>query len=544
MKVGIAQINTIVGDLKGNQEKILESYHELCARGAEIVVFPELTICGYPPRDLLLKSDFVVHNEETLDLILPEIGEIPAVIGFAESADLNEVSVIYNSGAWCANGKVEAVARKSLLPTYGVFDEERYFHNGTGPTIVKFKGKNVGITICEDIWTGEFAETVKHGDCDPVQLVADTKPCMMINLSASPWHCGKNQKRRSLVSITAERCNCPVVYCNLVGGNDELLFDGQSLVTDKSGKIIAAFPQFEETLGVVDLNSEKEVEIKKPEEIAQIHDALVMGLRDYANKCGFEKALLGLSGGIDSSVVVALAVEALGKNNVMGISLPSKISSDHSKDDAKILAKRLGIMYQTMEIQNIVDASLGILNPLFHKTSRDATEENIQARSRGILLMAVSNKFHALLLSTGNKTKMAVGYCTLYGDMAGGLGVLSDLTKCLVYDLARYINREREIIPQNCIDKAPSAELSPDQKDEDSLPPYPVLDEIVKLYVQEGLSIERIINKGFDPEVVRDMINKIDFNEYKRKQAAPVLKITPLAFGIGRRMPIVQKYKN
>lgn len=544
MKVGIAQINTTVGDLIGNRRRVLDAYNHLVEAGAELVIFPELTLTGYPPRDLLFKKRFIRDNLDVLHDVAAHTGPIPAVLGFVDSVkpESGATTRSYNAVAWCADGLVQHVGHKCLLPSYDVFDEERYFSPAKAPSVVEFKGLRIGLTICEDIWKHEDISTGKHYTFSPVDYLAGKSIDLLINLSASPWFSGKNPLREKLVRDTAAKAGCPVIYCNQVGGNDELVFDGQSLACDAAGAWLGLLPAFREAFQVIDLDAKTLPEPLPHEDIADIKEALVLGLRDYAYKSGFRKALLGLSGGIDSAVTAALAVEAFGAENVIGISLPSAISSQHSIDDAVTLAEALGITYHLLSIKDLVAAAETTLAPLFAGQARDLAEENIQARSRGLLLMAVSNKFGALLLSTGNKSELSVGYCTLYGDMAGGLAVISDLPKCKVYALARYINRQKTVIPENTLDKPPSAELRPDQKDEDSLPPYPILDDILRLYVEEGLSTAEIISAGFDEGVVRDIVRKVDLNEYKRKQAAPGLKITPLAFGVGRRIPIVQKY--
>ncbi|MEZ5278228.1 MAG: NAD+ synthase [Opitutaceae bacterium] len=544
MRVGLAQINTTVGDLEGNREIILKAYDRLCAEGAEMVVFPELAVCGYPPRDLLFKRRFVSDNESSLAEIAAHIGDVPIVIGFVETNPGTDGRSFFNAAAFCHRGEVLKSGRKCLLPTYDVFDEDRYFQAADEPLVFEFDGLRIGLTICEDIWTAQQVAPRRRYPIDPVALIASRNPDLVLNLSASPWNHGKEGLRQSLIRDSARTCRAPLVYCNAIGGNDELIFDGRSLVANTRGDLIAGLPAFRESLAVVDTDSPvPQIDpLFEQEEMAEIEDALVLGLRDYAHKSGFRRALIGLSGGIDSAVTAALAASALGAENVIGISLPSEISSQHSRDDARILAANLGIRYESLPITSIVAGAESTLKALFAERTPDTTEENIQARARGLLLMAVSNKFGALLLTTGNKSELAVGYCTLYGDMAGGLAVISDLPKTKVYDLARHLNRERGIIPASTIEKPPSAELRPDQKDEDSLPPYPVLDAILQGYVEEGLSSRDLVNQGFDPEVVRDIIRKVDLNEYKRKQAAPGLKITPLAFGVGRRIPIVQKY--
>lgn len=545
MKVGLAQINTIVGDLEGNRALILDAYRRLVSDGARLVVFPELVVCGYPPRDLLFKRRFVPDNLSSLRSIAAEIGEVPAVVGFVDINPAERGRRFFNAAAWCRRGEIVHTARKCLLPTYDVFDEDRYFEAGEEPVIVSFEGKRVGITICEDIWTGPVVETSRHYRCDPLAHLAGRGVDMVLNLSASPWHYGKDASRIATVGQAAERAGCPVVYVNAVGGNDELVFDGHSLVMRPGGELAGGLAGFSSDLRVIDMEDNGPGSIApsfRQDACADIHDALVLGLRDYAHKSGFHRALIGLSGGIDSALTAALATEALGPEEVTGVSLPSPISSQHSRDDAAALARNLGIAFHSLPIGTLVEAAENVLHPLFKDRARDVTEENIQARARGLLLMALSNKFGALLLTTGNKSEIAVGYCTLYGDMAGGLAVISDVPKTKVFELCRWLNRENEVIPWNTIEKPPSAELRPDQKDEDSLPPYSVLDRILRLYVEEGHSSREIIASGVDEAVVRDIVRKVDLNEYKRKQAAPAIKISPLAFGVGRRIPIVQKY--
>ncbi len=554
MRIGLAQLNTTVGDLAGNRRKILEAYRTLVAQGAELVVYPELVICGYPPRDLLFKRQFVPDTEACLAAITAEIGEVPALIGTVESNPAPTGRRCFNSAVLCQNGRTLFSARKSLLPTYDVFDEDRYFEPAQSPGVFTLGGKRIGVTICEDIWTHPDIAPQNLYHFDPVKWLADESIDLMVNLSASPWNFGKGGTRQTLVTDAASLLGCPVVYVNAVGGNDELVFDGRSLVADAHGRILAGLEAFKEdhrvvdvTLGSADIDTPPPGPVVLAPSFAQagmkdIHDALVLGLRDYAHKSGFKRALVALSGGIDSAVVAVVAAEALGRENVIGVSLPSAISSQHSRDDARILAENLGLRFETIAIAEAVESTERALGPIFAGRPRDVTEENLQARTRGVIMMALSNKFGALLLTTGNKSEVAVGYCTLYGDMCGGLAVISDVFKTQVYDLSRWINREREIIPVNTIEKPPSAELRPGQVDQDSLPPYDVLDAILKGYVEEGLSRRDLVAQGFAEAVVNDVVRKVDLNEYKRKQAAPGLKITPLAFGVGRRIPIVQKY--
>jgi NAD+ synthase (glutamine-hydrolysing) len=575
MRIGLAQLNPTVGDLAGNRRKIIDAYNHLVLQGAELVVYPELVVCGYPPRDLLFKRRFVPDNEESLAEIATQVGEVPALIGFVETNPAREGRRFFNAAAFCQRGEVQLIARKCLLPTYDVFDEDRYFEAAPEPRVITYLGQRIGITICEDIWRHPSVDTSRLYRIDPISWLAAKGVDLVVNLSASPWHHGKGHVREQLVTDAAKSLRCPLVYVNAVGGNDELIFDGRSLVADAEGRIAARLAAFGEDLRVVDTIDGRGVPTKPSADRlnddgtpylssesapptggrsalppaplddsspADIHAALVLGLRDYAHKSGFRRALIALSGGIDSAVVAVIAAEAFGAENVTGVSLPSAISSQHSKDDARILAKNLGIRFETIGIAEAVAAAEQALGPIFAGRPRDVTEENIQARVRGVLMMALSNKFGALLLTTGNKSEVAVGYCTLYGDMCGGLAVISDVFKTQIYDLARWMNRNAEVIPVNTIEKPPSAELRPGQVDQDSLPPYDVLDAILRGYVEEGLSRRDLVARGFAEAVVNDVVRKVDLNEYKRKQAAPGLKITPLAFGVGRRIPIVQKY--
>jgi len=540
MRIGIAQLNSTVGDLAGNLALAIDAYEQLVGQGVDLVVYPELMLCGYPPRDLLLKENFGRDCLNSLQEFARATGPTPALIGFPEKNEGDAGEPFFNAAAWCMEESVTQTFHKRLLPTYDVFDEDRYFAPGNSTFMTEYKGKSIAVTICEDVWNLE--ENLYP--TDPLDEIASEKPDFLINLSASPWYSGKESMRIDLLAGVARKVDCPVVYVNSVGGNDELVFDGFSLSLNAKGELITSSRSFAEAIEVHDLTDQSTCEHKDvlPEE--NLRKALVLGLRDYAHKSGFSKGLIGLSGGIDSAVTAALATEALGSENVIGISLPSAISSDHSKDDARDLAQNLGIEFNTLSIQKIVDAATDELNPLFVDRPTDVTEENLQARARALLLMAVSNKLGALLLTTGNKSELAVGYCTLYGDMCGGLAVISDVPKTQVFALARHLNKNGIVIPENTIEKPPSAELRPDQKDSDSLPEYDVLDAILHTYVEEGKSISTLLSLGFDEETVRRIIRLVDLNEYKRKQAAPGIKTTPLAFGVGRRMPIVQKYAN
>jgi NAD+ synthase (glutamine-hydrolysing) len=565
MRLGLAQLNPTVGDLVGNRKKIIDAYRTLVAQGAELIVYPELAVCGYPPRDLLFKRQFVPDCEASLREIAAAVGNVPILIGTVELNTSGSGRRFFNSAAFCRDGSVQAMGRKCLLPTYDVFDEDRYFEPSPQPIVIEHAGHRIGVTICEDIWAHPMISTHQlYRGSDPLRQLAMQSCDMMLNLSASPWHYDKGNLRETLVSDAARSLGCPVAYVNAIGGNDELVFDGRSLVCDAAGTVIAGLSAFAEELRVVEVapargaaNSSAApatVVASSPvnsiapsfaqDEWKDTFEALVLGLRDYAHKSGFKRALVALSGGIDSAIVAVIASQALGRENVIGVSLPSSISSQHSRDDARILAENLGIRFETIAIADTVAATEGALGPIFADRARDVTEENIQARIRGVIMMALSNKFGALLLTTGNKSEMAVGYCTLYGDMAGGLAVISDVFKTQVYALSRWINREREIIPHNTIEKPPSAELRPGQVDQDSLPPYDLLDAILKGYVEQGLSRRDLMAAGFAETIVNDIVRKVDLNEYKRKQAAPGLRITPLAFGIGRRIPIVQRYVN
>tara|TARA_B100000282_G_scaffold236534_1_gene179026 strand:+ start:1866 stop:3488 length:1623 start_codon:yes stop_codon:yes gene_type:complete len=540
MRIGIAQLNSTVGDIEGNLALAIDAYEQLVGRGVDLIVYPELFLCGYPPRDLLMKENFLLDLSESLNSFASVTGPTPALIGYAEKSTDSPKFSCYNAAAWCVKGKISQTFHKRLLPTYDVFDETRYFIPGQKEFFTQLKGKNIAVTICEDIWNfnNDFY------DQDPIEEISKSHTDLLINLSASPWCIGKENVRNEILKKAAKKCDCPVVYVNAIGGNDELIFDGLSMTFNKNGDLHAVSNSFSESIDIHDLEDISHQFFSFESKIESLRKALVLGLRDYAHKSGFQKALLGLSGGIDSAVTASLAVEAFGADNVLGISLPSAISSQHSQDDAKELAKNLDIEFHTIEINNVVNSTSSALQPLFQNLSFDVTEENIQARSRGLILMAISNKFGALLLTTGNKSELAVGYCTLYGDMCGGLAVISDVPKMQVFALARHLNADKIRIPINTIEKPPSAELRPDQKDSDSLPDYETLDSILLSYVEKGKSIHSIINEGFSEETVRKIVRLVDLNEYKRNQAAPGLKITPLAFGVGRRMPIVQKYKN
>ncbi|MGB9858008.1 MAG: NAD+ synthase [Dictyoglomaceae bacterium] len=539
LKIAIAQIDPIIGDIKGNTEKILSYISKAKKENCDLIVFPELSIVGYPPRDLLFRKELIKKIDEVLkEKILPESKNIGILLG----APLYKDERIYNSALLFYKEKLFGYQHKTLLPSYDVFDETRYFKPASYRRPILFKGINIGVTVCEDIWNDKDYWNRAIYEIDPVEELISQGSEIIINLSASPYYYGKIKLRGDMLSYIAQKYKRPIVYVNQVGGNDELIFDGSSLVITEEGKIAWEGKGFEEDFGIVDLENlsfTKDVSSIK-EDIESIYKALILGIRDYFAKLGFKKAVVGLSGGIDSSVTAVLAVFALGPENVLGVSMPSRYSSEGSYKDAEILAKNLGIEFRVIPIEKIFKAYLETFNPDGNPLI-DLAEENLQARIRGNILMFISNREGYLVLTTGNKSELATGYCTLYGDMVGGLAVIADVPKMMVYELARYINREREIIPQSVLTKVPSAELRPNQKDEDSLPPYPILDQILKAYIEDNLSIEEIVEKGFERSLVEEVIRKIDNAEYKRRQAPPALKITTKAFGMGRRMPIVWK---
>lgn len=543
MKVALAQINTTVGDLAGNEARILAAYRQGAEAGAELVVAPELAVTGYPPRDLLLRRSFVDENLRVLERLAAVTGRTGLLVGFVGRSEARPGRALANSAALLQRGKILAMRSKTLLPTYDVFDEDRYFEPATSNLPVEFNGRQIGLTVCEDVWNDEDFWDERRYRRNPATELAQAGAEILFNVSASPWHLGKHRVRREMLASLAVKTRCPVIYCNLVGGNDELVFDGASVVFNRYGKLAALGRSFAEDFLVLDTETAQLAQVPDLPDEEKIFRALVLGLRDYVRKCGFQSVVLGLSGGIDSALTAVIAAEALGRENVRGVSLPSQFSSPGSLEDARVLAANLGIPYDVVPIQPMFEASKAQLQPLFAGRPEDVTEENIQARLRGVVLMALSNKLGALLLTTGNKSEMAVGYCTLYGDMCGGLAVIADLPKTMVYRLSRWINREREIIPQASITKAPSAELRPNQTDQDSLPPYDVLDAILEAYVVENLAPAEIVQRGFEEATVKRVIRLIVSSEYKRRQAAPGLKVTTKAFGIGRRIPIAQRYR-
>ena len=545
LRVGLAQINPTVGALSANAAKILDFYNQAIAAECEIVAFPELSLTGYPPEDLVLKDGFVDDNLSALAKIVKSIGDTSAIIGFVDRDD--RTGEIFNAAAICRNGAVLGVYRKHLLPNYNVFDEQRYFTPGVENPLFTINEICFGVTICEDIWQAD----------GPVAEQASLGAVLNININGSPFHGGKLNVRHEMISARAKDNNCVVAYVNQIGGQDELVFDGGSMILSADGSLVASAAQFAEELLVCDLSLPKSSaksgissdqsigKINQPlTEIAQIHAALVLGTRDYVLKNGFTDVVIGLSGGVDSAVVAAIAVEALGAKQVHGVSMPSRYSSTGSRTDAQVLAASLGVEMQTISIEPAFSSYLEMLEPSFANRSADLTEENLQSRVRGTTLMALSNKFGWMVLTTGNKSETAVGYFTLYGDSVGGYAVIKDLFKTKVYELCEFINlkSQREVISRAIIDKAPSAELRPDQRDDQSLPPYDVLDSILELYVEDDRTAQEIIALGFDTDLVKRISRLVDVNEYKRRQGAPGVRVSTKAFGKDRRLPITNKY--
>jgi NAD+ synthase (glutamine-hydrolysing) len=542
VNIGIAQINAVVGDFPGNVKRLMAAYRECLDAGAELVLTPEMSLVGYPPRDLVFKSQFVPKCLQALDYLAEEIGEVPLVVGYVDhNTAAGPGKPFRNAAAWLENGAICHKVWKTLLPTYDVFDERRYFQAGEACEIIEWKGQRIGLTICEDIWTEDYLQRPLY-ERDPVAELRGQGAELILNLSASPFHSGKPQTRRRMISEVAREHGVAVIYANSIGGNDQLVFDGHSLAVAADGRVLAQLGGFVESCVVVDTLAKTAAPPQVSTDTEDLYHALVLGLRDYVTKCGFSSVCLGLSGGIDSALTAVIAAAALGAENVYGLTMPSGFSSSGSVDDSIALAQHLGIRCETVSIQNTFEAVKTSMKPLFGDLKEDVTEENMQARIRGLFLMSLSNKFGHLLLTTGNKSELAVGYCTIYGDMCGGLAVISDLPKIRVYEVSRWINREREIIPWNTLDKPPSAELRPDQKDQDTLPPYEILDAILEQYVEQHLSADEIIANGFEESTVRWIQRRVDLNEWKRQQAAPGIRVTTKAFGIGRRMPIVQRF--
>ena len=545
MKITLAQINPVVGDIDGNLVLIRDAVIAAAADGSDLVVFPEMCLTGYPPKDLVERGAFVAQAKSALaavEKLSEDAGGIGIIVGLPVARSGGGKGVV-NAAALVAGGTTVHMQVKSLLPTYDVFDEARYFDTADVIEPCAYKGEKIGISICEDAWNDPELFSHRPYEIDPVAILAEKGATVMVNISASPFTVGKEEFRLELVRHHAERYRVPFVMVNQVGGNDELVFDGRSYCVDAGGKLRAALPMFGEKVVTVDTEASGPAASFDPmDETESIYRALVLGTRDYLHKCGFEKAVVGLSGGIDSALTVAIAAAALGPKNVHTVTMPSPYSSKGSVEDSKALASNLGVSLDVVEIGGVMDAYDAALVSAFKGLPADVTEENIQARIRGNILMAYSNKFGGLVLATGNQSELAVGYCTLYGDMIGGLAVISDLPKTAVYEVARFINRESAVIPAAILDKAPSAELKPDQTDQDTLPPYETLDGILDLYIEEGLSGPDVVERGYDAATVRWVLNAVRNNEYKRKQAAPGLKVTSKAFGIGRRFPLAARY--
>src|SRR5579884_718425 len=546
MKIALGQINPTVGDFCGNAAKIISYTREAQQRGADLILFPELAICGYPPRDLVEKPSFVTRNGETLGRIARETQGISVICGLVTPAKSETGKSVMNSAAWLCDGRVEFMQSKMLLPTYDVFDEDRYFAPARKQEVFGFNGSKVALTICEDAWNDKHFWQKRLYNIDPVEELVRSGGNLVLNISASPFTVHKREIRLKMLQAIAADFKVPIVMCNQVGGNDGLIFDGSSLVIGADGRVLAQAKSFEVDQELLDTETlAGDIHDQPSLSEAAAYAALVLGTRDYVQKCGFKKAVIGLSGGIDSALTAVIAVDALGKENVTGVSMPGPYSSQGSKDDARELAQNLGIRYEVIPITSTFDSFREALNPLFQGLPEDFTEENLQSRLRGSTLMALSNKFGALVLTTGNKSEMAVGYCTLYGDMCGALAVIADVPKTVVYRLAEYRNGISPVIPRSTIEKVPSAELRPNQTDQDTLPPYDVIDCILQGYVEEYKTAEEIAKEhGYDCKLVMSVIRMIERSEYKRQQAAPVLKISQKAFGTGRRFPIAAKYES
>jgi len=549
VKIALGQINPTVGDFSGNAAKIVQFAAQAQSAGAGLILFPELSVCGYPPRDLVERPWFVERNRTTAERIAAETNGIAVVCGLVTPARAESGKTVMNSAALLRHGRIEFIQSKMLLPTYDVFDEMRNFAPARSQQLFSFCGRQMALTICEDAWNDKHFWNRRLYAMDPVEELVRAGGNFVLNISASPFWIGKREFRRDMLAAIARNQRVPVAMVNQVGGNDSLVFDGSSLVIATDGRVIAQGKSFAEDLIFFDsgntgdpagLTGEMHEQI--PGDEASAYEALVLGTRDYVHKCGFRRAIVGLSGGIDSALTACIAVDALGVGNVIGIGMPGPYSSPGSITDARELAANLGIRFELLPINQIFAAAQQTLAPAFAGRPEDVTEENIQSRARGLLLMSLSNKFSALVLSTGNKSELGVGYCTLYGDMVGGLAVISDVPKTWVYRLAAYVNSRRPVIPQATIDKPPSAELRPDQKDSDSLPPYDILDTILEDYVEDSRSAEQIAQAhNFDLALVKRVIAMVVGSEYKRQQAAPGIKITPKAFGYGRRFPIAAK---
>ena len=543
VKIALGQINPTVGDFRGNADKIIDFAHRAQSAGAGLVVFPELSVCGYPPRDLVERPSFVARNRESLDRIAGETRGISVICGVVTPAQAEAGKSVMNSAAWLEDGKLAFLQSKMLLPTYDVFDEMRNFAPAKSQSAFPFCGKQMALTICEDAWNDKQFWNKRLYTFDPVEALIHQGGNFLLNISASPFWIGKRQLRRDMLATIARQYKVPVVMVNQVGGNDSLLFDGSSLVLNGAGEVIAQGKSFEEDLILFDsdrLTGEMHDQVAGEE--ASAYAALVLGTRDYVRKCGFKQVIIGLSGGIDSALTAVIAADALGPENVIGVGMPGPYSSQGSIDDARALAENLGIRFELLCITDLFESYRQTLCKVFAGRKEDETEENLQSRARGTLLMALSNKFGAIVLSTGNKSELGVGYCTLYGDMVGGLAVISDVPKTLIYRLSHYVNARRPVIPQSTLHKPPSAELRADQKDSDTLPPYEVLDAILEDYVEELHAPEQIAaDHGFNVNLVRKVARMVERAEYKRQQAAPGIKISAKAFGYGRRFPIAAK---
>jgi NAD+ synthase/NAD+ synthase (glutamine-hydrolysing) len=543
VKIALGQINPTVGDFSGNAAKITQFARQARSAGAGLILFPELAVSGYPPHDLVERPSFVTRNRETVERIAAETQGIAVICGMVTPAEADSGKKVMNSAALLREGRIEFIQSKMLLPTYDVFDELRNFAPAKSQQLFSFCGNQMALTICEDAWNDKRFWNKRLYRIDPVEELVRAGGNFVLNISASPFWLGKRELRRDMLAAIAHNQKVPVAMVNQVGGNDSLVFDGSSLVIAPDGQVIAQGKSFEEDLIYFDSQSlTGDMHTQTIGEEASAYEALVLGTRDYVHKCGFERAIIGLSGGIDSALTASIAVDALGSENMIGVGMPGPYSSRGSIDDAQQLARNLKIRFEVLSIDEIYEAARRTLVPVFTGMPEDVTEENIQSRARGMLLMAMSNKFGALVLSTGNKSELAVGYCTLYGDMVGGLAVISDVPKTLVYRLSAYVNSRRKVIPEATIEKPPSAELRPDQRDSDSLPPYEVLDDILEDFVEESWSAEQIARAhNFDPDLVRRVIRMVERSEYKRQQAAPGIKISAKAFGYGRRFPIAAK---
>lgn len=540
MKIALVQTNPVIGAFDQNLENVLRRVEEAKAASCDLVMFPELTLCGYPPQDLLERPAFLAAHDAALEKLIDQITGITCIVGVLEPRH-GRGKPLYNSAFVIQDGRVMQRARKQLLPTYDVFDETRYFEPGTESTVFALGEFHFGLSICEDIWWDSQAYQV-----NPLNnfVIGAIVPDCLINISASPYYHGKLQERQKVFGQVCRENNYPLLYVNQVGGQDGIVFDGHSLVINADGQVVCAGKGFAEDMVVVDMDDLSVKDQHVPvDTVETVEQALVLGVRDYLHKTGFSRAVVGLSGGIDSAITAAIAARALGPENLLCVAMPSPYTSNASIDTARELASNLGCDFELLEIKDIMESYRSTLAPLFEGMAEDVTEQNIQARIRGNLLMAISNKMGGLLLSTGNKSEMAVGYCTLYGDMSGGLAVLSDVPKAMVYELAHFYNREKELIPEYIITRPPSAELKPDQEDQDDLPPYELLDPILVAYLEEAKSVDEIAAQGIAVETVRDIVRRIKLNEYKRKQAPLGIKVTTKAFGPGRRYPVVQAFK-